>query len=446
MNKGLIFLSFLMGVSISILLFPNGAVGALIAALGFSITVWLIKLAVKDQETFNFLTNIFIAALLIRLFLASLIYGLSLENNFGPDAITYNSWGVRLLNFWFYNGPDPGSDFSRIGWGMAYIVSGIYLISGENPFAVQVLSCILGAGTTILAFFTSKEIFYNNRVARYAAIFVAFFPAMIIWTSQLLKEGFIIFCLVLGVLATLNLLKKLSYGWVACLLISLLALSGLRFYIFFMMIVAIFGGFVLTSKSSAQSLVSRFIACVVIGLAFAYIGVWQVSSDQLEKYGSLERVKITREWSSREANSGIIKDDYDVTTTEGLISALPIGLATLFLAPFPWQVGSLTQGLTMPEMIIWWASLPFLISGLLYTIRYRFRESVSILFFTLILSLSYAIIQGNLGTIYRQRAQIQVFLLLFTAVGFALRMERRENLNHQLKSFHNRLPHRIPVK
>ena len=38
-----------------------------------------------------------------------------------------------------------------------------------------------------------------------------------------------------------------------------------------------------------------------------------------------------------------------------------------------------------------------------------------------------------MGTIYRQRSQIQVFLLLFTAVGFALRAEKREQINHTLK-------------
>lgn len=98
----------------------------------------------------------------------------------------------------------------------------------------------------------------------------------------------------------------------------------------------------------------------------------------------------------------------------------------------------------MPEMVLWWGSLPFLISGLFYTIKTRFRESISILFFTLILSLTYAIYQGNLGTIYRQRSQIQVFLLLFTAVGFALRSEKKEHTNYLLKT-HQRMA-RMPIR
>ncbi len=45
----------------------------------------------------------------------------------------------------------------------------------------------------------------------------------------------------------------------------------------------------------------------------------------------------------------------------------------------------------------------------------------------MMLTLSYAIFQGNVGTAYRQRTQIQVFLLMFMAVGVVIRLERRED-------------------
>lgn len=438
MNKGLIFLGFLMVATTGILLFPEGPIAAIIGTLLFALSVWIMRLKIKDQETLNFLLNVFLAALIVRVLLATLIYGLKLEVSFGPDAYTYDTWGEDLMKYWWGIGPAPNTNLNRIGWGMPYIVASIYFVTGKNPLAVQFISCLLGAATTVLAYFISKEIFNNNRAARYTAIFVGFFPAMIVWTSQLLKEGFIIFFLALSLLAALNLQKRFGYTWIAYLLMALSGLFILRSYIFLMVAVAIFGGFILTSKASAENLVSRFVACVVIATAFAYMGVWNISNDQIQAYGNLDKVQMSREWASKAANSGVVKEETDVSTSGGAISALPIGLITLLLAPFPWQVGNLTQGLTMPEMILWWGSLPFLISGLFYTIKTRFRESVSILFFTLILSLTYAIYQGNLGTIYRQRSQIQVFLLLFTAVGFALRVEKKENINYTLKS-HRRL-------
>lgn len=440
MNKGLIFVGFVMAAATGVLLFPNGATAAIVGALLFAATIGILKLKVKDQDTLNFLMNIFLASFLVRILLATLIYGMGWERSFGPDAYTYDSWGNTLAIHWWGEGPPLDMSVNRVGWGMPYIVASIYMVTGQNPLVVQAISCVLGAATTILGYFISKEIFNNNRAARYTAVFVGFFPAMIVWTSQLLKEGFIIFFLALSLLAALNLQKKFGYNWIIYLLTALSGLFILRSYIFLMVAVAIFGGFILTSKASAENLVSRFIACVVIATAFAYMGVWNISNDQMQAFGNLDKIQMSRDWASKAANSGVVKEETNVSTSEGALSALPIGLVNLLLAPFPWQVGSLTQGLTMPEMVLWWGSLPFLISGLFYTIKTRFRESVSILFFTLILSLTYALYQGNLGTIYRQRSQIQVFLLLFTAVGFALRAEKRENIKHLLKSHRRRLP------
>ena len=42
------------------------------------------------------------------------------------------------------------------------------------------------------------------------------------------------------------------------------------------------------------------------------------------------------------------------------------------------------------------------------------------------LSLAYSVFQGNVGTAYRQRAQLLVFYFIFVAVGFVLLKEKRE--------------------
>jgi hypothetical protein len=47
--------------------------------------------------------------------------------------------------------------------------------------------------------------------------------------------------------------------------------------------------------------------------------------------------------------------------------------------------------------------------------------------FSLMLTLAYSVFQGNVGTAYRQRTQIQVFLFIFIAVGWQLFRERQED-------------------
>ncbi len=82
-------------------------------------------------------------------------------------------------------------------------------------------------------------------------------------------------------------------------------------------------------------------------------------------------------------------------------------------------------------MIIWWGSFPMLVLGLWFSIKYRLRQISPILVFSVMLSLAYSVFQGNVGTAYRQRAQLLVFYFIFVAVGYVLMQEKREDRKRQ---------------
>jgi Ca2+/Na+ antiporter len=86
----------------------------------------------------------------------------------------------------------------------------------------------------------------------------------------------------------------------------------------------------------------------------------------------------------------------------------------------------LRQSITLPEMLVWWGSFPLLVLGGWFTLKYRLRQALPIILFTMMLTLAYSIFQGNVGTAYRQRSQLLVFYFMFVAVGFVLLRERRE--------------------
>jgi hypothetical protein len=153
--------------------------------------------------------------------------------------------------------------------------------------------------------------------------------------------------------------------------------------------------------------------------------VTRYADAQIAKYASLETIQRSRNDLAR-AGSGF-GQEVDVSTTQGAIATIPLGLVYLLFAPFPWQLASLRQSITFPEMIIWWASFPLLVLGIWYSIKYRLRQISPILIFTTMLSLAYSVFQGNVGTAYRQRAQLLVFYFIFVAVGFVLLKERRED-------------------
>jgi hypothetical protein len=96
---------------------------------------------------------------------------------------------------------------------------------------------------------------------------------------------------------------------------------------------------------------------------------------------------------------------------------LPIGLAYLLFAPFPWAITSVRQLLVLPETLVWYALMPAFVRGLTYSVRQRFRDVRPILVFTVTLTIAYALMQGNVGTAYRQRTQVTMFFFVFMAVG-----------------------------
>lgn len=426
--------------------FPEGAASILVV-LVLSITALLIFR--KFTEEREFLTTIFLGALLIRLAFGVFIHIYDVREFFGGDAHTYDFNGWRLVEYW--TGQVASDDLaaqrawstSGPGWGMNYLVGILYYILGRNIFAAQSFCAVFGAATAPMIYFCSMRMFNNKRVAKIAAVAIAFFPAFIIWSSQLLKDGLIIFLLVLAMTMVLQLQEKFNYAAILLLVFSMFGIFSLRFYIFYMVAIAVVGSFVVGLSSSVKSIVGRTSALILIGLALTYLGVIRNASVDLERFGNLERIERSRQDLQQSADSGFGGEDIDVSTTEGAISALPIGFTYLMFAPFPWEVTNFRQAITLPEVMLWWAMIPLMVGGLGYAIRHRLRSSIPVLIFSLMLTLAYSIFQGNVGTAYRQRTQIQVFLFIFIAVGWALYKENKENKQLILAEKRKHLEHRL---
>lgn len=366
------------------------------------------------------------------------IFAFNKQDFFGGDAITYDQIGFAQLGSW---GGDKYQtslvtlfvgETGASGWGMVYFVAAVYGLIGRNMLAVQFVNSVLGAVTAIIIFLCAHHVFSNTRVAKLAAIAVAFYPSLVLWSSQGLKDGPIVFFLALSILATLKLGNRMSLKYFTVLLCSLIAVLSLRFYLFYMLSVAIGGSFVIGMKALTPTTFFRqLIVIVMLGLGLTYFGITRFADVQIGRFATLESVQRSRQDAARSAESGFGKD-VDVSTTTGALSVIPVGMLYLLFAPFPWQLVSLRQSLTLPEMIIWWTSFPMLVLGLWFSIRYRLRMISPILIFTVMLSLAYSVFQGNVGNAYRQRAQLLVFYFIFVAVGYVLMLEKREEKNRAI--------------
>ena len=391
----------------------------------------------KDKVDGSFLLQLFGWGLVVRMIVATGIFIYNVQEFFGGDSITYDFYGFAQLKAWqgdgFYKAVAMRfMDGQASAWGMVNMIAVVYGIIGRNTLAIQFVNSVIGAATAVLVFYCAHQVYKNIRVARIAGICVAFFPSLVLWSAQGLKDAPIVFFLVLAILASLRLNEKLTVKYAVVLILALFSILSLRFYVFYMITAAIAGGFVVgLQKITPTNFIRQFIVIIVVGVALTYLGVTRYASQQFDQFGSLERLQRSRLDQAR-AGSGFGRE-VDVSTTEGAISTIPIGLIYLLFAPFPWQLVSLRQSITLPEMIVWWLSIPFLVLGIYYSIRYRLRQISPILIFTTMLSIAYSVFQGNVGTAYRQRAQLLVFYFVFVAVGFVLLKEKKEERDRRLR-------------
>jgi hypothetical protein len=403
-------------------------------ALAVCATISLIAGVLIRRVPFSgrYLLKLFLFALVVRMIIGASIFAFNAQDFFGGDAWTYDYFGAQQTLAW------GGDNFAQLNvdrftglgfasaWGMLYIVGAIYGVIGRNMLAVQFFNAVLGAATAPLIYLSAEEVFNNRRVARVAGLAVAFYPSLVLWSSQGLKDGPIVFFLALTILSTLKLGQKFSILHVLTLIGSLIGVLAFRFYVFYMLIAAIGGAFLIGMRTfTAQSMARQFIIVLVIGLAFTYFGVTRYANAQFEQYANLEQLNRSRQDLATSAKSGFGRD-VDVSTTSGALLTIPTGLVYLLFAPFPWQLGSLRQSLTLPEMMIWWAAFPLLILGVWFSLKYRLRQMFPVLIFTSMLTLAYSVFQGNVGTAYRQRGQILVFYFIFVAVGSVLVKEKRD--------------------
>lgn len=124
------------------------------------------------------------------------------------------------------------------------------------------------------------------------------------------------------------------------------------------------------------------------------------------------------------------------STSEGALALrtiryLPIGLAFVLLAPFPWSIQRTLDLLPMPEMLLWYICL-VAASVTLIRERRRWRALAPVGLFIVGTLAVLALAEGNVGTLYRHRAMVIPFVIVAASPGLMRLLERIPTLWMQL--------------
>jgi len=96
---------------------------------------------------------------------------------------------------------------------------------------------------------------------------------------------------------------------------------------------------------------------------------------------------------------------------------IPVGIAYVLWSPFPFDIRRAADILAMPEMLVWYAALPAA-AWTLATRRRRLRRALPVLAFVAVLLATFVAAEGNTGILFRHRAMVIPYVLMFAAPGF----------------------------
>lgn len=371
----------------------------------------------REKESREFLTKIFISGLLLRVALALLVSTVDTGRYLDADASLYEHFGRMLASYWSGDSYYPPLSVMSGPNKFYYFYNGVlaYLF-GSTRIIPQLINCIIGSLVVLYAYSISKVCF-GDKTARAAAVLVAFYPSLIMWSIINVRDIWSVFAIVGSVYQIIKLKQELSISNFITLFVFMLLVSGLRRYLIPICVLAVLLSFLL--GKSTESVSNIFIATGLIVLLAFSLNILGISIVGLEEINLENMNSMRKNLSLSPANTAYLHE-IDISTPGAALRYLPVGLVYFLLAPFPWTVdfSVLRQALALPETIIWYFLVPKAFTG----IRESFRKGISqanvILYFFICLLIPYAMVEGNVGTAYRHRSQIVALILIYAAFGY----------------------------
>ena len=401
--------------------------------IGLIVYVPLIFLSTRglppDQQ--RRIRPILLGAFFVRIVVSTIFEVIPQARVFHEDAIGTEYWSMRVASYWHNDGVYTRDwAMGARNYGLQYFFGGLLYVTGRFPLNITVFNSLLGTLNALLIYRIGLRLFVEP-IARRAAVFMSFFPSMIIWSTIALKDPLMSFLICVTVLAAISLRERLTALAIAGSLLPMLAVYPIRFYLVYFMAASLIGTIALGRKGDVAAGASKqlvlFVGFAMLVLVFGFAGNAQTDAQVFD----LERVSSYRQGMAVSASSSFAADT-DISTPGRALMFLPIGVSTLLWGPFPWQMTSLRPLLSAPEMLVWWYLAPSLLRGFWFGVKKHFRAFSPIIVFALTMIVGYALTMGNLGAAYRMRAQVFNFLFLFAALGQYLLKVRKAGIDEGL--------------
>jgi len=401
----------------------------LIVFMGLTVCIFLNTMPDKDDR--RFLVTLFISAFLLRIIIALLIHNLQILSKgamFFGDGINYSKNGYEIAKMWHSGMWSLDDIYARM---LARTASGalgnydfwnarIYFIFGRSPYVLIFINALAVSLAVLFVYYTVKEL-CDKKAAVLASLLTAFWPSMILWSVQNLKEAVSIFMSVILIWSLVALRARFRFYLLLALVLASLGLRDFRVVIYAVFyFIALPLSMVVTSKH--RNLFFMIILSLAAIVAVCGMDIFMLIKPCLRgtegTKSLLDWINYMRTVRTYSANSAFLSG-WSLDNPLKFVLFTPAAIIIAWLAPFPWQMASSLQIMAMPEMLVYYFLIPLMILGIKFIARYKFSQGGILVFHVFIMLVVLAFIEGNIGTLFRHRAMVLPFMFALAGIGYS---------------------------
>lgn len=317
--------------------------------------------------------------------------------------------------------------YIKVGWdygwhGYLYIVGSFYYLFGYSPIAVKFINCLLGALLAIAAYAIGNN--FSKNIGRISILLVMFFPSLFLWSTTNLKDTFLSLSAVVLLWLVIRFLKtkKLSFlaGIAMCIFVQG-SFTKRDLWLLSMGIIIFTGLFILFLMLKKKWLLAWVFAIFIILNPLNLRDTLHA-----EARSTLYRLYVIHCGfiTTPGVNYRILDEKYYLN--QDLLYNIPfleviksIGRAIFhfMFEPLPGRILGSSSSIALPQMLIWYFLIPFMLLGVLRGIRLNYLTAVPILIYSFLFAFSLSLFSGNVGTVFRHRDMLTSFFLILSAIG-----------------------------
>jgi hypothetical protein len=280
------------------------------------------------------------------------------------------------------------------------------------------MNAVFAAALVPIMFDTTRRL-CGVEAARRVLPLVLLLPGFLLWPSLLLREASVLLLLAVVAWCGVRLTERSGPGALATLAVAIALLFVFRGYIAVITSGMVISGIALGHRHVSAGVATgvstvALLASVVLGLGLGYSGYTaSIKTD-------LKDAQAARTGFST-GTSTAIGVGAKISTPRDVLRFLPRAVPQFVFGPFPWQVRQARQLPALIDTIVWWGLIPVTWAGLRSAWRRLSRRLFPLLFVAGGITLAVSVVIGNYGTQIRERPQVLLFLVPFTALGLAER-------------------------